>query len=204
MKSVSVPITSIHNTDLVKDFKFRKIIKMFRLVVLSAFFVVALATPGYYHSEPTYHQHESEIHEHIVEEPVTYEKTIVKPKYTIVEKPVTYEKHVVKPHFTVVEEPTVKHVGDIVKTYPSATSYQSQTQWHSEKVSEPIFKHGIKKTVVETPIIEKHLVAVPAVKKTIVSTPIVESYHHEHEGEHYEFDDGHHGQWEEQQSHFDW
>jgi len=98
---------------------------------------------------------------------------------------VAYEKTIVEPHVSVVETPTVNHVGSVVKTFPSATSYQSQTQFHSKTVAEPIYAHGVEKQVISTPIVKKVVEHVPAVvpvakyvaepvyHKTIVAEPIV-------------------------------
>lgn len=91
---------------------------------------------------------------------------------TVVHEPVlkAYEKTVVKPELTVVEEPTVHHVGNVVKSFPTAVSHQSQTIVHSKAdVVEPIYQHGLKKTIVETPRIEKTIVHQPEIHtKTIV------------------------------------
>ena len=81
-----------------------------------------------------------------------------------------YEKTIVEPHVSVVETPTINHVGSDVKTFPSAHSYQSQTQYHSSSVVhgpasvvEPIYAHGVEKKVISTPIVKKIVEHVPAV-----------------------------------------
>ena len=74
-----------------------------------------------------------------------------------------YEKTIVEPHVSVVETPTINHVGSVVKTFPSAHSYQSQTQYHSKTVAEPIYAHGVEKKVISTPIVKKIVEHVPAV-----------------------------------------
>lgn len=73
----------------------------------------------------------------------------------------------------IVEKPVVNQVGSIVKSYPSATSYQSQTQYHSKSVVEPIYAHGVEKKVISTPITKTVVeeVAVP-VQKTVVTAPV--------------------------------
>jgi hypothetical protein len=43
-------------------------------------------------------------------------------------------KTIVEPHVSVVETPTVHHVGSVVKSIPTAHSYQSQTQYHSKSI----------------------------------------------------------------------
>lgn len=116
-------------------------------VVLSAFLAVAAAAPSHLH------------HGHGVAVVDTYQAPVI--TKTHISEPVlkTYEKTVVKPELTVVETPTVHHVGNVVKSFPTAVSHQSQTIVHSKAdVVEPIYKHGIQKTFVETPRIEKHLV----------------------------------------------
>lgn len=110
---------------------------------------------------------------------------------TVVHEPVlkAYEKTVVKPELTVVEEPTVHHVGNVVKSFPTAVSHQSQTIVHSKAdVVEPIYQHGLKKTIVETPRIEKTIVhqpeihtktiveAAPAVHTAYVAAPLAKTY----------------------------
>ncbi|KAL7047500.1 hypothetical protein ACKWTF_002950 [Chironomus riparius] len=87
---------------------------------------------------------------------------------------VAYEKTIVEPHVSVVETPTVSHVGSVVKTFPSATSYQSQTQFHSKTVAEPIYAHGVEKQVISTPIVKKvveHVPAVVPVAKQYIAEP---------------------------------
>ena len=87
---------------------------------------------------------------------------------------VAYEKTIVEPHVSVVETPTVNHVGSVVKTFPSATSYQSQTQFHSKTYAEPIYAHGVEKQVISTPIVKKvveHVPAVVPVAKQYIAEP---------------------------------
>lgn len=87
--------------------------------------------------------------------------------------PVSYAqvKTVVEPSYTVVETPTVEHVGSVVKSFPSATSYQSQTQYHSKSVVEPIYAHGVEKSVISTPIVKK------VVEHVKVAAPVVQYAH---------------------------
>ncbi|KAL7047497.1 hypothetical protein ACKWTF_002947 [Chironomus riparius] len=80
---------------------------------------------------------------------------------------VAYEKTIVEPHVSVVETPTVSHVGSVVKSFPSATSYQSQTQYHSKTYAEPIYAHGVEKQVISTPIVKKVVEHVPVAKQYI-------------------------------------
>uniref|UniRef100_A0A336LK34 CSON009520 protein n=1 Tax=Culicoides sonorensis TaxID=179676 RepID=A0A336LK34_CULSO len=135
--------------------KFYNKIKMFRLVVLSAFLAISAAAPSVSHGPAVALSYSA--------------PTLTK---TVVHEPVlkAYEKTVVKPELTVVEEPTVEHVGNVVKSFPTAVSHQSQTIVHSKAdVVEPIYQHGLKKTYVETPRIEKTIVHQPEIHtKTIV------------------------------------
>jgi hypothetical protein len=48
----------------------------------------------------------------------------------------------------IIEKPTIQHVATNVKTFPSAHSYQSQTQYHSKQVVEPIYAHGVEKVII--------------------------------------------------------
>lgn len=107
----------------------------------------------------------------------------------IVHAPVAYsagysvEKTIVEPHATVVETPIVQHVGTKHTAVPSATSYQSQTQYHSKTIAEPIYAHGVQKTIVNTPVVKEYVEQVPAVvpvakyvaepvyAKTVVAAP---------------------------------
>ena len=90
-----------------------------------------------------------------------------------------YEKTIVEPHVSVVETPTINHVGSVVKTFPSAHSYQSQTQYHSKTVAEPIYAHGVEKKVISTPIVKKiveHVPAVVPVAKVVAEPYYAKSY----------------------------
>ena len=85
----------------------------------------------------------------------------------IISHPVEYAqvKQIVEPHYSVVETPTVSHVGNSVKSIPTAVSHQSQTQYHSKSVVEPIYAHGVEKTYVSTPVVKSVVEqVVPAVK----------------------------------------
>lgn len=123
--------------------------------MLSVFLAIAAAAPSHSH------------HGSVVD--VYHAPTLTK---TVVHEPVlkAYEKTVIKPELTVVEEPTVHHVGNVVKSFPTAVSHQSQTIVHSKAdVVEPIYQHGLKKTIVETPRLEKTIVHQPEIHtKTIV------------------------------------
>lgn len=112
--------------------------------MLSAFVAIAVAAPSGIHHEPAvlaYHSPSLITKTHIHEPVIT-----------------THEKTVIKPELTVVEQPTVHHVGNIVKSFPTAVSHQSQTIIHSKAdVVEPILAHGVQKHIIETPKIEKHV-----------------------------------------------
>lgn len=114
-------------------------------MVLSAFVAIAFAAPSGLHHEQAvlaYSHSPSLITKTHIHEPVI----------------TTHEKTVIKPELTVVEQPTVHHVGNIVKSFPTAVSHQSQTIVHSKAdVVEPILAHGVQKHIIETPKIEKHL-----------------------------------------------
>lgn len=75
----------------------------------------------------------------------------------VIHEPISYAqvKTVVEPSYTVVETPTVNHVGNHVKTFPSATSYQSQTQYHSKNVVENVYAPTVEKQLVSTPIVKQ-------------------------------------------------
>lgn len=127
---------------------------MFRLVVLSAFVAIAVAAPSVLHEAPSV---------------VAYSSPIV--SKTIIEQPLI-EKTVVKPEYSVVEQPTVRHVGNVVKSIPTAVSHQSSTVVHNSNVlAEPILEHGVQRSVISTPRLEKHVVAAPAIQKTYISQP---------------------------------
>lgn len=132
---------------------------MFRFVVLSALVAIAAAAPsvGHYESAPL-----------LAYSAPAYAKTIVaQPTVTL------REKAYVKDQYTVVEQPTVEHVGNVVKSFPSAVSHQSQTIVHNKaSVVEPILAHGVQRSVVNTPTIEKQIIAEPGLQKTIYETPI--------------------------------
>lgn len=97
---------------------------------------------------------------------------------------VAVEKTIVEPHSTIIETPTVEHVATKISSVPSATSYQSQTQYHSKTVAEPIYAHGVQKTIVNTPVVKEYIEKVPTVvpvakiiaepvyAKTIVQAPV--------------------------------
>ncbi|KAG5676874.1 hypothetical protein PVAND_006680 [Polypedilum vanderplanki] len=86
---------------------------------------------------------------------------------------IALEKTIVEPHSTIVETPTISHVGSVVKSIPTAHSYQSQTQYHSKTIAEPIIAHGVQKTVVSTPVVKQVVEHVPAV------VPVAKVYAHE-------------------------
>jgi hypothetical protein len=95
------------------------------------------------------------------------------------------EKTIIEPHSSIIETPTVEHVATKITSVPSATSYQSQTQYHSKTLAEPIYAHGVQKTIVNTPVVKEYVENVPAVvpvakavyaepfyAKTIVQAPV--------------------------------
>jgi hypothetical protein len=94
------------------------------------------------------------------------------------------EKTIIEPHSTIVETPTISHVGSVVKSIPTAHSYQSQTQYHSKTIAEPILAHGVQKTVVSTPIVKQYVEQVPAAVKVIAepayvhAAPVAYAAHH--------------------------
>ena len=104
----------------------------------------------------------------------------------IIHAPASYavEKTIIEPHSTIIETPTVEHVATKLTSVPSATSYQSQTQYHSKTLAEPIYAHGVQKTIVNTPVVREYVEKVPAVipvakyysepvyAKTIVQSPV--------------------------------
>ncbi|XP_055628612.1 cuticle protein 16.5-like [Toxorhynchites rutilus septentrionalis] len=126
---------------------------MFRLVVLSTVLAVAVAAP-----------HAPLVHTSVVHQPAL-----------VAHKEISYQK-------SIIEEPTVAHVGTVVKHVPTGvTHHSSSVVHHDATISEPILAHGVKKTVVSTPI-EKttyhHTVAAapaisyaaPAIKTAYVET----------------------------------
>jgi hypothetical protein len=92
----------------------------------------------------------------------------------VVHQPITYAqvKSVVEPHYSVVETPTISQVGAVVKSIPTAHSYQSQTQYHSKSVVEPIYAHGVEQKYISTPVVKSVVEHVP-VAKTVVASPVV-------------------------------
>lgn len=65
-------------------------------------------------------------------------------------------KTVVEPHYSVVEKHGVAHVGAVVKNIPTGVSHHSNSVVHSHaSVVEPIYAHGIQKSVVSTPIVKQ-------------------------------------------------
>jgi hypothetical protein len=92
----------------------------------------------------------------------------------LVHQPITYAqvKSVVEPHYSVVETPTVSQVGAVVKSIPTAHSYQSQTQYHSKSVVEPIYAHGVEQKYISTPVVKSVVEHVP-VAKTVIAAPVV-------------------------------
>lgn len=123
-------------------------------MVLSVFLAIASAAPSHSHGAVVDVYHAPTLTKTVLHEPVLK----------------AYEKTVIKPELTVVEEPTVHHVGNVVKSFPTAVSHQSQTIVHSKAdVVEPIYQHGLKKTIVETPRLEKTIVHQPEIHtKTIL------------------------------------
>ncbi|XP_055630735.1 uncharacterized protein LOC129771271 [Toxorhynchites rutilus septentrionalis] len=125
---------------------------MFRLVVLSTVLAIAAAAPG-----AILQEHSPEIHHPAV----------------VAHKEITYQK-------SIIEEPTYSHVGTVVKHVPTAVTHHSSSIIHHDaKISEPIFVHGVKKTVVETPVektVYHTVAAAPAVKTTYVEAAPAQTY----------------------------
>ena len=79
-------------------------------------------------------------------------------------------------HKTIIEEPTVTHVGNVVKSVPTAVSHQSLSIVHSKAdIVEPIIAHGVQKTIVETPVVKHSVVAAPAL--TYAHAPVAYAHH---------------------------
>ena len=86
---------------------------------------------------------------------------------------IAVEKQYVENHQSIVETPTVEHVATKYHSYPSATSYQSQTQYHSKTLAEPVYAHGVQKTIVNTPVVKEYIETQPIVAKTVAySAPV--------------------------------
>jgi len=139
-----------------------KNLKMFRLVVLSAFVAVAIAAPSHVHESPAI---------------VSYSAPVL--QKTIISQPTVqlHEKSVLKSDISYVDTPTVSHVGNLVKSVPTAVSHQSSTVVHNKAdIVEPILSHGVQRSIIETPRIEKTLVASPAIQKTVVESPAYTTY----------------------------
>lgn len=88
---------------------------------------------------------------------------------------IAVEKTIIEPHAKIIETPTIEHVATKYHSYPSATSYQSQTQYHSKTLAEPIYAHGVQKTIVNTPVVKEYVEQVPAVVPVakVVAQPVV-------------------------------
>ncbi|KAG5676873.1 hypothetical protein PVAND_006679 [Polypedilum vanderplanki] len=83
-------------------------------------------------------------------------------------------KTIVEPHSTIVETPTISHVGTAYKNIPTGVSHHSSSVVHSAaNIVEPIYAHGVQKSVVSTPIVKKVVEHVPAV------VPVAKVYAHE-------------------------
>ncbi len=65
-------------------------------------------------------------------------------------------KQVVENHQSIIETPTISHVGTKYSQLPTGVSHHSSSVVHSHAhVSEPIYAHGVQKTIVQTPIVKK-------------------------------------------------
>jgi hypothetical protein len=98
----------------------------------------------------------------------------------IVHQPLAYTqvsqvKQYVEPHVSVVETPTINHVGSVVKNIPTGVSHHSNSVVHSAaNIVEPIYAHGVEKSVISTPVVKsvvEHVPVAPAVK--YVAAPAV-------------------------------
>lgn len=65
-------------------------------------------------------------------------------------------KQVVENHQSIIETPTVEHVGTKLSHLPTGVSHHSSSIVHSHsQIHEPIYAHGVQKTIVNTPIVKK-------------------------------------------------
>lgn len=65
-------------------------------------------------------------------------------------------KQVVENHQSIVETPTISHVGTKLSHVPTGVSHHSSSVVHSHAhVAEPVYAHGVQKTIVQTPIVKK-------------------------------------------------
>lgn len=131
---------------------------MFKFVVFSALIAVAACgySSGLYASEPLYAApYAAKTISYNVPTSVAQVKTVIEPSYSIV------------------EQPTIEHVASKVSSIPTAVSHQSQTQYHSKQVVQPIYAHGVQKSVINTPITKQYIEQVPVVAKHVYAQPIV-------------------------------
>ncbi|CRK95882.1 CLUMA_CG009328, isoform A [Clunio marinus] len=86
-------------------------------------------------------------------------------------------KTIVEPHLSVVETPTVNHVGSVVKNIPTGVSHHSSSVVHSAApIVQPVYAHGVEKSVVSTPIVKnvvEHVPVAAPVVKVAYTQPIV-------------------------------
>jgi Drosophila Retinin like protein len=69
---------------------------------------------------------------------------------------VAVSKQIVENHQSIIETPTVSHVGTKLSSVPSGVSHHSSSVVHSHAhIAEPIYAHGVQKTIVQTPIVKK-------------------------------------------------
>ena len=125
---------------------------MFKFVVFSALIAVAACgySSGLYASEQLYAApYAAKTISYNVPTSVAQVKTVIEPSYSIV------------------EQPTIEHVASKVSSIPTAVSHQSQTQYHSKQVVQPIYAHGVQKSVINTPITKQYIEQVPVVAKSI-------------------------------------
>lgn len=65
-------------------------------------------------------------------------------------------KQYVENHQSIIETPTVSHVGTKLSNIPTGVSHHSSSVVHDyAQFSEPIYAHGVQKTVVQTPVVKK-------------------------------------------------
>ncbi|XP_013117511.2 LOW QUALITY PROTEIN: larval/pupal cuticle protein H1C [Stomoxys calcitrans] len=80
-----------------------------------------------------------------------------------------------------VQESSLAHVGNIVKSVPSAVSHHSNSVVHSsahvvEDVVAPAVKHFLHHKNLATPVVETYAAAAPVVHTYAAAAPVVQTY----------------------------